>query len=211
LNRKLATVAAHYQLQTGMDPQAKINQIRTLGSFVAAATGSQLGRIGTRAAALIGYTAAANTIAKLNKEIAELIGPAAGGSGANYKNFKQAVMQYATNQTPTRPGTLALPNGRQTTVRQPTPAASFNINGYVKKIGRTKIKELEKMSNTKLKNFAFPRNARGGKNNINKAFRQFSRKFHPNKAPSGNSLLVKRFTNQYARVSAIKNMLNAEL
>lgn len=206
LNRKLAAVAAHYQLQTGMDPQAKLNQIKTLGSVVAYATGRRLGRVGAQAAALFGSTSFTNTLSKLNTEIAELIGPAAGATGGNYKNLKQVMMQYATKQGPNRPGTLALPNGRQTTMRQ-LPANSFNLKGYTTKIGRTKLKELERMNNTKLKNFAFPRTARRSQNNINKAFREFSRKFHPNKAPTAEK---PRFEKVFARASAMKNSVNVK-
>ena len=116
------------------------------------------------------------------------------------------MTQYATKQGPNRPGTLALPNGRQTTMRQ-LPANSFNLKGYTTKIGRTKLRELERMSNTKLKNFAFPITARRSQNNINKAFREFSRKFHPNKAPTAEK---PRFEKVFARASAMKNSVNVK-
>jgi hypothetical protein len=200
LSKKLASIAAHYQLQTGMDPQAKLEQIAQLSAIVARATDTRVGQLVAKAAPLLGLPALANVVGQLNKEVSELTGPAARASGASPKNFESAVRQYTRKTTG---GTLALPNGRQSAPRLPN---SFNIKAYTTKIGRTKIRDIERMSNNKLKNFAFPTNARRSQNNINKAFREFSRKFHPNKA-GGNALLRNRYSAQHMRVSALKSTL----
>ena len=203
LGRKMGMIAAHYQLQTGMDPQQKIEQIKELSRLVGLATTTTLGRAVAKALPWVGVAAVSNAHEKLNREIAALAGPSI-RAGGNRANITASIQNWSRQSQ--KPGQLQLPSGNTTRSLPP----SFNVNAYTKKMSQTKIKELERMSNAKFRNFVFPKNSRGSQANINKAFREFSRKFHPNKA-GGNTPLRNRFTMMHTRASTVKNTIRPNL